>query len=183
MATFKIETTKKIEGLDFDVAIMLLNIAVLVAPEDTGNLKSSIILKRQTRKTILIAYDDIMARYTDYLEEGIGFIKKHKDFIKKDTMNFMTTALIGWLMSGTIPPQFLDRPEVKLKKSSHGAIGYEKKILRALNLATNRINATERMRISRLMSDKGVLEKGFKPRVFDNQNKTRFGMGKINRLR
>jgi uncharacterized phage-like protein YoqJ len=119
-------------------------------PYDTGNLRSSFKMPINTDKKLKYAFDDSIAYYVDYLEEGIGFVTKHKDFIKNNLMNIATQELIYFIKTGNTG-LLTTKPSVVLRKSIYSSpIGYERKILNALNMHGKNITAHDRKSLSKI---------------------------------
>ena len=90
--------------LDDDLANSIWQLLVYSAPYDTGNLRSAI--KKQTTnksKKIKFVYDESKAAYLILiLEEGVGPVKKHKDFISVKSVMEGTKELMYFLQTGKV---------------------------------------------------------------------------------
>ena len=152
MATpYKFNKLKK-EGLDSSLGYWFWNIAVMIAPMDTGNLRASIVLKRNKPRNIRISYNTSRANYLKFLEEGQGPVKKYKDFIKKDTAEAIAEQLASWIVTGKAPAYAVQgvKPFIVLKKSKHQPFSREKAFLKQANMNSNALTAKTRMQISKI---------------------------------
>lgn len=133
------------------------NIAVMCAPYDTGNLRKAISLAKNTPKLIRIQYNHLQANYIYYLEEGIGPVTKHKDFIKNLTVNTIMEQLTGIILTG-VNPTFTSPPVVALRRSQYRPFNAkssitgvsESDILRQANMYTYGISAQARGQVSKI---------------------------------
>lgn len=133
-------------GIDF--AYLMLNIGVMLAPFDTGNLRSSITISRNDKRAKQIRYNTMVANYTRFLEEGAGPVKKHKGFISVDTKLAIVEGVINLIKTGEYP--FMSTiPTVELKDTEN-LFSKEKQILKAHDIKTDRISANVRRRISQM---------------------------------
>ena len=64
------EMYEKVKELDSSLGMWFWNMAVMIAPRDTGNLRSSITLASNTTKKINIRYNLMKSNYTKLLELG-----------------------------------------------------------------------------------------------------------------
>lgn len=127
---------------------LALNIAVILAPLDTGNLRRSIGITSNTRLRKTIRYNTMNANYTKFLELGLGPVKKHKGFISEDTTLAITEGVINLIKTGEYP--FLSfTPQIQLKDTSR-LFSREKQILKAHDIKSNAISAEIRRKISRI---------------------------------
>jgi len=72
---FNIKTDKEINSLDSQLGYWLWNIAVSLAPYDTGNLRRAITMNKNSQTRIRIVYNAFNAIYLHYLEMGDGPVK------------------------------------------------------------------------------------------------------------
>lgn len=94
------EEFEAIKNLDSRLGYLIWNIADMIAPYDTGNLRSAITLAKNSSTQIKLKYDLMTANYIKFLEEGLGRVKKYKGFIKNDTVGAIIEALIAYIASG-----------------------------------------------------------------------------------
>ena len=152
MATpYKFNKLQK-QGFDMALGYWFWNIAVMIAPYDTGLTRSSILLKKNKPRRIRISYDTFRANYIKFLEEGQGPVKQYKDFIKKDTAEAIAEQLVSWIITGRRPAYAIQgvKPFVQLKKSKHAPFSIEKSFLKQANMNSNVITAKTRMQISKI---------------------------------
>jgi len=145
----KITTDLDIDVLSSELGFWLWNIAVSLAPIDTGNLRRAITMNSNTDTRKLFVYNAFNAIYLHYLEEGMGSVKKYKDFIKRDTMQAFIQEVIYYFKTGKAG-LITGKPVASLNISKNGAMFYEKKIMRALNMNQKQITADDRMMLSQL---------------------------------
>lgn len=128
------------------------NMAVMIAPEDTGNLKRSITLASNSPRKIRIRYDLSAANYTKFLEEGVGPVKKYKGFISVDTTAAITEQAISWIITGKTPMFLVTSPKpfVSLKSSSNQPFSWERAYLKQADVNAKTITAKSRMEISKI---------------------------------
>ncbi len=140
------------QGFDSALGYWFWNMAVMIAPYDTGNLKSSITLKKNKPRRIHISYNTSRANYVRFLEEGQGPVKKYKDFIKKGTAEAIAEQLVSWIMTGKAPSYAVQgiKPFVVLKTSVNKPFSRERAFLKQANMNSNVITAKTRMQISRI---------------------------------
>lgn len=142
------EEFNRAKKFDSSLGYLMMNIAVLIAPMDTGNLRRSITLTENNEKRKSITYNLMDANYTRFLELGIGPVKRHKGFISVDTTYSIVEAVIAYIKTGSY--SFLSKiPKVELKDTQM-LFSKEKQILRAHNIKTDKISADVRRRISKL---------------------------------
>lgn len=148
---YKFNKLKK-EGFDSALGYWFWNIAVMIAPLDTGNLRSAITLKTNKPRKIKISYSTFMANYIQFLEEAQGPVKKYKDFIKKDTTEAIAEQLVSWIITGKRPLFARQgvKPFVELSQSKYVPFSKERMFLKQANMNANIINATTRMQISKI---------------------------------
>lgn len=127
---------------------LMLNIAVMLAPFDTGNLRRSIALTQNNSKKKQITYSTMTANYIRFLEEGIGPVKVHKGFISVNTTYAIVEGISNIILTGNYP-YYSFTPQVELKDTDR-LFSKEKQILKAHDIKTERISADVRMRISML---------------------------------
>ena len=85
----------KKNGFDSSYGYHLWNVAVMVAPYDTGNLRRSIKLSANSARKIKISYNLSQANYAKFLEDGLGPVKKYKGLITSETYFRLNDHLIG----------------------------------------------------------------------------------------
>lgn len=131
-----------------DLGFLMLNMAVIIAPLDTGNLRRSIELTKNNKKTKEITYNLMNANYIKFLEEGLGPVKQYTGFISQDTTIAIVEAVINYILTGSYP--FLSKkPTIELKDTNK-LFSRERQILRTHDLKNGRISADIRRSISRL---------------------------------
>lgn len=140
----------KKNGFDSSYGYHLWNVAVMVAPYDTGNLRRSIKLTSNSAKTIKISYDLAQANYAKFLEEGLGPVKKYKGFISKATYFLIYDQLVGLISSRENMPIYSLRPIVALKTSKHQPFSWERRFLKGADVNSSRVDATNRQTISKI---------------------------------
>lgn len=151
MATIYVNTDKEFKGLTSEFAHWLWNVLMAMIPYDTGNLRSSFKLRNNSSSLIAFIFDDAEAYYVDYLEEGIGFVKKHKDFIKFQMFGALLSETIYFTKTGETG-LITSKPNVTLRQSQYSSpIGYERKILRYHEQNVDNITATDRRNLSSIM--------------------------------
>lgn len=147
---FNITTDKDIRVLGKDLGMWLWNIAVSLAPYDTGALRKAITLNSANDKNIKIVYNAFNAYYLHFLEEGQGPITKHKGFISELTVGNFVQEIINHFITGK-KPLITSKPMTTLRRSEQGPMFYEKKVLSYLgfkNVMT--ITGDDRINISNL---------------------------------
>ena len=137
---------EKVMKFNLSLGIFFWNIAVMTAPYDTGNLRRSITLARNTNKKIDIQYDLLRANYLRFLEEGIGPVTKHYHFIEDKTRLAITEQLIMFLKTGK-QPLYMNYPYVELRNSK-SVFQSERKFLKGANAQTSVITPNVRRKIS-----------------------------------
>ena len=149
-----LEQFNKIREQGFDMALgyWFWNMAVMIAPYDTGATRASIMLRKNKPRNIRISYDTFKANWITFLEEGQGPVKKYKDFIKKDTAEAIVEQLVSWIMTGKAPAYALNgiKPFVVLRKSKNTPFSRERALLKQANMNSNVITAKTRMQISKI---------------------------------
>jgi hypothetical protein len=88
------------------------------------------------------------ANYMKFLEEGLGPVKKHTQFIGTKTRLAIVEQLIIYLQTGK-KPMFTRTPYVSLRNTK-GVFPAEKAFLRSANMGTQTINANVRGKISQI---------------------------------
>jgi len=129
---FHIETDQEITELSSGLGYWLWNLAVVLAPYDTGNLRRSIVMSANSSNHKKYVYNTMNAFYLDYLERGVGNIKKYKGFIEERTVGRMVEEVI--------------------QTSSNGAMFHEKTILKKLGVDLDDVEITgdDRKYLSRM---------------------------------
>ncbi len=142
----------KSQGFDMALGYWFWNIAVMIAPMDTGNLRRAITLKSNRARKIRISYSTFIANYIQFLEEGQGPVKKYKDFIKKDTAESIAEQLVAWIITGKRPLYARQgvKPMVKLSASKYSPFSRERMFLKQANMNSNVLTAKTRMQISKI---------------------------------
>ena len=148
---YKFDKLQK-KGFDSALGYWFWNIAILIAPIDTGNLRSAITLKANKERRIRISYNEFIANYVQFLEEGQGPVKKYQDFIKKDTTEVIAEQLVSWIITGKRPLYAKQgvKPIVQLSASKYKPFSMEKTLLKQANMNASVINARSRMEISKI---------------------------------
>lgn len=134
---FKLEVDREIDGLNDDLANSIWQLLIYSAPYDTGNLRSAIKKQTSNKHKIMFIYDLSQALYIEFLEQGLGFIKKYKGFIENKSVGEAIQETIYWATTdkttyGGVPTIVLrGRLTKKAGRTFEGGapIGYEKKIL------------------------------------------------------
>jgi hypothetical protein len=141
----------KFKDLSVSLGRAAWNIAVMNAPEDTGNLKRSIMLVNNTSKEIVIRYNLLTANYAQFLEDGVGPVKKYKGFISQNTTADIVEEIIYFAKNGTISDWTLGlKPLVALKKS-YNVFNKERQIMKErFGKVKPYITAEQRKQISKL---------------------------------
>lgn len=142
------EIYDKVRYFDSSLGMWFWNMAVMIAPYDTGNLRKSITLPINNSRKIGIRYSLMRANYLKFLEEGIGPVKKHTQFIGTKTRVAIVEQLIIYLQTGKIP-LFTRTPYVSLRNTK-SVFPSEKAFLRSANMGTQTINANMRSKISQI---------------------------------
>ena len=148
---YKFDKLQK-KGFDSALGYWFWNIAILIAPIDTGNLRSAITLKANKERRIRISYNEFIANYVQFLEEGQGPVKKYQDFIKKDTVEVIAEQLVSWIITGRRPLYARQgvKPIVNLRNSKYKPFSMEKTLLKQANMNARVITARSRMEISKI---------------------------------
>jgi len=142
------EIYEQVKEFDESLGMWFWNMAVMIAPYATGNLRRSITLTSNRPKKINIRYSLMRANYLKFLEEGIGPVKQHTQFIGTKTRLVIVEQLIIYLQTGR-KPMFTRTPYVSLRNTK-GVFPSEKAFLRSANMGTQTINANTRMKISQI---------------------------------
>lgn len=146
-----ITTDQEISSLDSQLGFWLWNIAVSLAPYDTGNLRRAITMNKNSQTRIRIVYNAFNAIYLHYLEMGKGPVKKHKGYISELTVPAFIQEIIKYLKTGKASSIIsLGKPMATLRESGTGAMFYEKKILKALGQKGTDITADDRRKLSQI---------------------------------
>ncbi|MCK9576428.1 MAG: hypothetical protein M0R51_10945 [Clostridia bacterium] len=152
------EQFEKVKNLDSSLGMWFWNMAVMIAPYDTGNLRRAITLNKNTSKIINIRYNLMQANYIKFLELGVGPVKKYKGFIQNQTRMAIVEELIFYLKTAQ-KPMFTQTPFVMLK-SSQKPFGQEKRFLRQADMHTNAITSKARNKISMIRESQYRKENG-----------------------
>lgn len=94
-----IEVDKPIDGLTPALANSIWQTIIYETPYATGNARSAIRLNSNNKKRINFIYDDSIARYIDFLERGVGPVKKYKGFISNNSVIASMREIIYWAQS------------------------------------------------------------------------------------
>ena len=142
----------KKQGFDMSLGYWFWNMAVMIAPYDTGATRASISLRNNKPRRIRISYDTSKTNYIKFLEDGVGPVKKYKDFIKKDTAEAIAEQLVSWIITGKAPAYAMQgiKPFVVLKSSINKPFSWEQTLMKQANMNTNSINAKTRTQISKI---------------------------------
>lgn len=156
---FYVETELDIEILSYELGISLWNIAVSIAPYDTGNLRRSITLNRNSDTVKTYYYNAFNAMYLHYLEKGQGPVKKYKGFIENETVAAFIEEIIYYFKTNEISTTSII-PKIALKKTRTSAQFYEKAIMKKMGVKGDTITADDRRKMSRIRyGTQGRLEK------------------------
>jgi len=130
---FHIETDQKITELSSGLGYWLWNLAVVLAPVDTGNLRRSIVMSANSPTHKRYVYNTMNAFYLDYLERGVGPIKKYQGFIENRTVGRMIEEVMHYCITGKTG-LLTGKPMVTLQISSNGPMFHEKAIAHRMKL-------------------------------------------------
>ena len=130
---FYIETDEEITRLSEGLGYKLWNMAVALAPYDTGNLRRSIVMSANSPTHKRYVYNVMNALYLDYLERGVGNIKKYQGFIENLTVGSMVEEIIHYCLTNESYIH-TGKPTVTLQVSSNGAMFHEKRIAHKMGL-------------------------------------------------
>ncbi len=178
----------KEQGFDMALGYWFWNMAVMIAPYDTGATRASILLKKNKPRNIRISYDTNKANWIKFLEEGQGPVKKYKDFIKKDTAEAIVEQLVSWIMTGKAPEYAIQgiKPFVVLRKSKNAPFSRERALLKQANMNANVITASSRMQISQIreINYNGTIQKssGQSPSILKSGSKYNKNISKLNNI-
>lgn len=146
---FNITTDVEIKELSNGLGYWLWNIAVSLAPYDTGNLRSAITLNANSSTRKKYVYNALNAHYLHYLEMGEGPITKHTGFISERTVSSFLMEIIAYIKTGK-EPLITSKPMVVLRESRHGAMFNERKILKRLKMNTDFLTGDDRKKLSQI---------------------------------
>lgn len=156
--------TDNYKGLTEDLKNSLWTVAIMDAPYRTGNLRSAIKRISSSKNKVVYAYSDQQAYYVDYLENGIGRVKRHQGFIEYQTVGDMVIEIVNYAVNGETT--FKGIPIIDLRTDK--ARNYERKMLRRQGISVNsRINAVDRAFLSMIQYNKKKPKK--------NRYKSEFG--------
>ena len=127
---------------------IMINIAVILAPLDTGNLRRSITLTQNSKNNKQIRYNLMNANYVRFLEEGWGYVKQYKGFISIDTKMAIVEAIINFILTGEYP-FYSFAPTVELKSTTK-LFSKEKQMLKNHNIKSDMISADVRQQMSKI---------------------------------
>lgn len=171
-----IEIDQPIEGLTKELANSIWQTIIYETPYATGNARSAIRLNSNNKTRINFIYDDSIARYIDFLERGVGPVKKYKGFIANNSVASAMREIVYWAQSGG-KTTFSGIPIVVVRnKDDEGKpilpIGYEKKRLNELkrDLGVS-ITASERAKLSSMYFAEigGAKSQGKRPQIEKSQ--------------
>lgn len=172
------EQFEAVKDLDTKLGYLLWQIADMIAPYDTGNLRSAISLARNTSTQIRLQYNLLTANYIEFLERGVGPVKKYRGFIEKDTVSAIIEAVVAYLSSGGKNLTALTLRPIVFKKLGI-PFGAEKKFLAQTDrFNRNVITFEQRRKISQiretqfrqLTKQKMNRQVGLKPHTIDRLN-------------
>lgn len=143
------EQYDRIKDLDTHLGMILWNLAVMVAPIDTGNLRRAITLAKNNRKNIRIQYNLLNANYIKFLEYGYGPVKKHKGFISNLTVSIFIETIINFIKVGNIDKGLLSLPPLVVLNKAQSVFNQEGKVAKMLNIGKRGLTANQRRQISR----------------------------------
>lgn len=141
-------TNLDIETFTMELGYSLHNIAIISAPMDTGNLRRAIGLTTNTDKRKVITYNAFDAYYLDYLEKGLGPVKKYKGFISEMTISYFLNELVDYFVSGEITNG--SKATITLERSKHGAMFSEKAFLKQMGYEDMNVTADDRRKLSQI---------------------------------
>lgn len=172
------EQFDKIKDLDSRLGYQLWQIADMIAPYDTGNLRSAISLARNTSLQIRLQYNLLTANYIQFLEMGQGPVKKYKGFIEKDTVSAIIEAVISYLSSGGASlPAVTIRPMIFKRLGT--PFGPENRVLAQTDRFNRKVITFEQRRLisniretnfRQLNNQKTKRQVGLKPLTIDRLN-------------
>ena len=145
---FNVITALNIDGLPLELGFVLWNRAIDCAPYDTGNLRRSILMTKNSSTKKQYVYNAMNALYLDYLEKGQGPIKKHKGYISEKTVGVFIAEIIYYLKTGRTST-VATIPQITLKTSKQGPMFYEKRIMKKFDVAWQKLTADDRQKMSR----------------------------------
>lgn len=143
------EQYDRIKDLDTHLGMILWNLAVMVAPIDTGNLRRAISLAKNNRKNIRIQYNLLNANYIKFLEYGYGPVKKYKGFISNLTVSIFIETIINFIKVGNIDKGLLALPPLVVLNKAQSVFNQEGKVAKMLNIGKRGLTANQRRQISR----------------------------------
>lgn len=151
---FGIANTNDLKDFPQSLAFQLWNIAVAGTPMDTGNARANTKLLVSNEKTIAIGWDTFNANYVDFLERGVGPVKKYKGFISVGVFGSFIQAITEWAYFGKVMGSW-STPVVFTSVSKSPFVA-ERGILRKVGFSTRKINAIQRERISQIRQMYGL---------------------------
>lgn len=151
---------ERMRKLNNKLGMVAFNIAFMIAPMDTGNLRRSITMPKNTPTMINIRYNSLIANYSYFLENGFGYVKKYKGFISVDTKNAIVEAIVNYAETGFLPP-FSHIPRIELG-STKSVFSKERTILQSVNSNSRKISADVRKQISMIREQEYAKSKGVK---------------------
>lgn len=159
------EQIKRVETLSSEFGYWIWNVIVLNAPIDTGNLRRSIFMVKNTGKEKRYSYNLLLANYIRFLEEGVGPVKKHKGFISNQTMTSVLMQTLKYLYSGSVPQGAITTiPKVTLTKSKK-PFKIEREMLFLMGKNNNVITPNQRRSISIIREKNFLNSQNEKPKL------------------
>lgn len=165
-------------GFPRQLAFQLWNSAIEVTPYDTGNARANVFLTRATEKQIVVTWNTFNANYVDFLEQGVGPVKKHKGFISQKAIEEFMIDLFLWIVTGTIEGGSVQPPTVFTRQSKN-VFSWEKNHLSNVGFSERKITQRRRKMVSKIRENRINLigeQLGMKPA---NQNKNIGGLKPI----
>lgn len=104
----------------FTLGTTCLELAQQIAPFDTGNLAFNSISLETTPNGFIIVFDDNIAPYVEYLEEGTGNYGGAVGFISQDTV-YAITKLVQDYYNGIASDEVINRDLLTEKSKDNSA--------------------------------------------------------------
>lgn len=159
-----IANTNELKDFPQSLAFQLWNVAVAGTPMDTGNARANTKLLVSNEKTIAIGWDTFNANYVDFLERGVGPVKKYKGFISVGVFGSFIRTITEWAYFGKVMGSW--STPVVFTSVSNSPFVAERGFLSKAGFSTRKINAIQRERISQVRQmyglniDRGQLASG-----------------------
>ena len=141
-------TELDINEMNTALGYWLWNMAVIIAPYDTGNLRRAISMRANSTTQKSIIYSYFNALYIKYLEAGQGPVKKYKGFISETTVGAFIQEIMAYFMTGKTG-KLTSQPKINLKKTETSAMFYEKTLMKRLKVSGSMLTADDRRYLSR----------------------------------